>query len=131
MSAARETVAFLLREIPPKKRWRHAYVPPLAPAHAVTLSPGAAQRRLLKIHKMLAPCEGLMPLLADPVMHARMAISAKAEKRPGELQYSAKLFRAIDDLELARTLPQLAAHVDLLEAVIDELRELTGWKPED
>jgi hypothetical protein len=58
MSAASDTAAFLLAEIPAKRRWRHAFEFPGAPVHAIELMPAEAQRRLQAIHAMLTPCVG-------------------------------------------------------------------------
>jgi hypothetical protein len=131
MSAASETVAFLLKEIPPQRRWRHAYTPPAAPLLTVSMSPGGAQRRLRAIINMLEPCQGRVHDLCDPVVHARVAIDAKVMKNPGDLEHSAKLYRAICDLDLAATLPQLSEDAELLAAAVEELRRLSGWSAED
>jgi len=75
-----------------------------------------AARKLEALRRRLAllrlPEMGLIQM-------AERALRDKETRKPSELEHSSKLYRAIDDLECART---------VLESVITELRSMSSWQ---
>jgi hypothetical protein len=74
--------------------------------------------------KKLRALQRKLEFLRNPeiglIWAAERELRAKEGKNPGDLAESAKLYRAIDDLECAR---------DALDSVISELRNMSGWHP--
>jgi hypothetical protein len=58
----------------------------------------------------------------SPLGQAGFEILNKMGRKVQDLEYSSKLYRAIDDIEIARA---------TLADIADELRELTGWRRGD
>ena len=134
MSTARETVAFLLADLP-NKRWRRGFVPP-APRNAV---------RECSIHE-LKSCVAVLSAIrgSDPTFDPNIALdrvpldrALEAIKRtlgcsPDGPMAQRKLCGAIDDIEQATTRRQYSANDVLqLRAVIDNLSWLAGWATND
>lgn len=68
----------------------------------------------------------------DPVTRAAFEVQAKMVQRPTELWRSAKLFRAIDDIESAALhMPQHRKNAAELADISQELRRITGWTAAD
>ena len=122
-------VAFLLAHDPTCDD--RAFMPPKAPVHAVALSEVQAKHRLRTIARTLDDIGHPGEYGVGPVWAAWEAVQAKAFSRPADLIGSAKLYRAICDLELAASLPAYAGRLEVIEAVIDELRRLSGWRVND
>lgn len=91
----------------------------------------SATRQLVAWLHVLDPLRGRLKPWADPVALACSAINAKIKKHPDEMWQSTQLYRAIEDLELAMTLPAFLPDAVKLRVVVDELRVSSGWSERD
>lgn len=71
-------------------------------------------------------------LVLDPVARAAVEVMNKLVTSPDDLWRSAKLYRAIDDIESAALhMPQHRSNAIELADLSQELRGLTGWTAAD
>jgi hypothetical protein len=79
----------------------------------------------------LSPADLALAAL-DPVARAAFEVQAKMAKRPTDLWRSAKLYRAIDDIEsTALHMQKHRKNAAELADISQELRSITGWTAAD
>ena len=131
-AAARErriVVDFLLAVDP--TRSGRSYTPPSAPANGLETSvlaryPVATLQALYRSLIGICTARG-EELLLDPVFNAAGELLRKSATKPSQLRSSSKLYRAIDDLECATLSDRYRACTEQLDAIVDVLRDLSGW----
>lgn len=105
----------------------------IAARHPVVFLKTVQERIDSHVLRSWGPAATKFPLLLiiDPLHQASVELQAKISKRPSELCRSSKLYRAIEDIALARKMPRYSGLEDELYNVMAVLRDISGWTEQD